>query len=278
MKHQRKFFYPVLALLSFAVGTPGAAQELKAPRVVRGLVLDPAGAPITGAAVRLAGPAGPGVAANAVSDKAGAFRLETTAAGKCVLEIDARGWPSASVEVILSAQERDIDVGAIRLPLPPCSWPGVICDPVDPPGTLTVCTITQDPWRYSQQTVAVWGELRISDDQLWLAGENCTAPLKTPLGPAWESVLWLVPPASESPDYRAFQTRKAEISRRIRGRQKLTILATCLGRLETRRDIASAVSFGPEAKPQFAGFGIQGIAPAQLILGEIKDLFEGPSQ
>jgi hypothetical protein len=256
----------------------GAAQESQARRVVRGVVLDPAGAPIGDAAVRLAGTAGPGAVANAVSNKAGAFRLETTAAGKYVLEIRARGWPSASVEVVLSGHARDIDVGNIRLQLPPCSWPGVICDGVDPPGTLSVCTITQDPWRYSQQSVTIWGKLRISDEQLWLVGENCKTPLKTPQGPVWASILWLVPPPSNSPDYPAFQAGMTDIIRRIRGRKGLTILATCAGRLETRRDIASAMSFDPHVKPQFAGFGIQGAAPAQLILVEIKDLIEGPSQ
>jgi len=231
--------------------------------------------------VRLAGPAGPGAVANAVSNKAGAFRLETTAAGKYVLEISARGWPPASVEVVLSGEARDIDVGNIRLQLPPCSWPGAICDDFGTSqklSALSVCTITQDPWRYSQQSVTVWGKLRISGDQLWLAGESCTTPLKTPQGTVWDSLLWLVPPASNAPDYPAFQARMTDIIERIRVRKGLTILATCVGRLETRRDIASAVSFGPEAKPQFAGFGIQGIAPAQLILGEIKDMIEGPSQ
>ncbi len=278
MKGKREFFYPLLAFLSLAIGMAGATQEPQARGVVRGVVLDPAGAPIAGAEVRLAGPTGPGAVANAVSNKAGAFRLETTAVGKFVLEINARGWFPASIEAVLSAQERDTDVGTIRLRGPDCSAPGVICDEVDSPGTLSVCTIIQGPWRYSQQSVTVWGKLRISDDQLWLAGENCTTPLKTPLGPVWESVLWLVPPASDSPGYPAFQTRKADIGRRIRGRNGLTILATCLGRLETRGDIASAVSFGPDGKPKFGGFGIQGIAPAQLILGEIKDLIEVPSQ
>ncbi|MGO9097348.1 MAG: carboxypeptidase-like regulatory domain-containing protein [Bryobacteraceae bacterium] len=272
---------PPLALLFLAVGMVGAAQESQARRVVRGVVLDPSGAPIAGAEVHLARPDShhePDVAANALSDRAGAFRLETTAVGKFVLEINARGWFPASIEAVLSAQERDTDVGTIRLRGPDCSAPGVICDEVDPPGTLSVCTIIQGPWRYHQQSVAVWGKLRILDGQLWLVGENCKAPLKTPLGPVWESILWLVPPASNSADYPSFQTAKADIIRRIRARQKLTILATCAGRLETRRDIASAVSFGPDGRPQFAGFGIQGIAPAQLILGEIGDLIEGPSQ
>jgi hypothetical protein len=259
----------------------GAAQESQARWVVMGVVLDPAGAPIGDAAVRLVRPAGLGVAAHALSDKAGAFRLETTAAGKYVLEISARGWPPASVEVVLSGEARDIDVGNIRLQLPPCSWPGAICDDFGTSqklSALSVCTITQDPGRYSQQSVTVWGKLRISGDQLWLAGESCTTPLKTPQGTVWDSLLWLVPPASNAPDYPAFQARMTDIIERIRVRKGLTILATCVGRLETRRDIASAVSFGPEAKPQFAGFGIQGIAPAQLILGEIKDMIEGPSQ
>ena len=284
MKGKRKIFYPGLALLSLAVGMVGAAQELQAGMVVRGVVLDPAGGPIWGAAARLAGPdsdVAPGVAAHALSDKAGAFRLETTAVGRFVLEISARGWPPASVEVVLSGEARDIDVGNIRLQLPPCSWPGAICDDFGTSqklSALSVCTITQDPGRYSQQSVTVWGKLRISGDQLWLAGESCTTPLKTPQGTVWDSLLWLVPPASNAPDYPAFQARMTDIIERIRVRKGLTILATCVGRLETRRDIASAVSFGPEAKPQFAGFGIQGIAPAQLILGEIKDMIEGPSQ
>jgi len=217
-----------------------------ARRIVRGVVIAAAGAPVAGAAVRLADSD-----VSVASDQAGAFRLTTTATGKRSLAVSADGWFPVSMEVNLSSESRDIDAGAIRLKGPDCSSPRVICDDlVEPRKAVLVCDVTQNPLRHQGASVVVRGRLRGSGDAMWLAGENCKAGA---------SVLRLVLPATGSEDDEAFQRVRADIQRRTAGMKDPEIWLTCSGRFE-------------------AGSGSQGSAPARLLLGTARDLLVLPAR
>ena len=110
---------------------PGLAQTPSdAPLTVRGKVQVGSGAPIAEAWVRLL-PIEGGREGNAVarasSTKAGAFQLQSSAAGRYHLLIEARGRLSVRICLELLANKREVDVGIIALD-PDCSSPYVQCD------------------------------------------------------------------------------------------------------------------------------------------------------
>jgi hypothetical protein len=247
---------------------------------VTGRITDPAGAPVESAEVYLTGRSSRvgGEPRVAVTNSAGVFRFGTSALGKHYLVITSQGWPSRFAEVEFSAKEPLVDVGDIALKFPDCSSPGVICDGVElpKPGMVPLCDIVKDPARYNGRTVLTRGVLRLTSNGFWLSGQDCTAALKSSLGIAWESTLWLVPP-SRSEEGREFERAISELRERTSGLREPIIWVTCVGRLETKHDIRSAVSLGSDGEPLFRGFGIAGIAPAQLLLGKVQDPIVLPS-
>jgi hypothetical protein len=121
----------VLAAVTITVALGGAVQHAtNEPRTVRGTVVDPAGAPVACAVVRLIHherEKKPATVATVDSDRTGAFRLATSTSGRHEVEITFRGMRTTIVGLEISANRKDIDVGTVRLKLD-CSDPGAICD------------------------------------------------------------------------------------------------------------------------------------------------------
>jgi hypothetical protein len=112
-----------LAFLCVALFSPGASPGI----VIRGQVVDPAGAAIARASVRVLDEVSRNTVNSAVSDQDGRFSIDGLAAGSYVVVVSARGFQEKQVRV---QQDQDgISVlPAVRLDLLDCDAPEVNCD------------------------------------------------------------------------------------------------------------------------------------------------------
>jgi hypothetical protein len=116
---------PVIAVV-FASEAPPPAES----RTITGVVIDPAGAPVSTATVRLVRLTPDGkftTIASLSSDRAGNFELQTTASGPHDLVVSAKGMRSANIKLSLTGKKREINLGTIKLELD-CSSPDAHCD------------------------------------------------------------------------------------------------------------------------------------------------------
>jgi Carboxypeptidase regulatory-like domain len=108
------------AFLSSLLGTADGQQ-------VHGVVVDPNGAAIGGADLRLFKPIS-GETAFATAMESGEFRIVIATPGTYVLLARRRGFQNRRVTVVVPQAMEAINVGNIRLNVAGCDAPGVICD------------------------------------------------------------------------------------------------------------------------------------------------------
>src|SRR5690348_7869773 len=143
---------------------------------------------------------------------------------------------------------------------------------------LTVCDILKDHPKNNGMVVAVRGELEMTDEGTWLAGENCQSSLVT-RGYKWQMIISLV--RSKDPalpgdaviqrDEKSFQRLYATL-RRFQNAKKITV--TYLGLFQTYQDLSRRVAPNLGGVMTPLGFGHSGLAPAQLVVQSVslKDL------
>jgi hypothetical protein len=114
----------LLNLVMWTASLLGSAPQDTAEHVsIKGVIVDPAGAPIEGATVKL-------VRSNAVlesttSQRSGNFILRTANFDHGELQVSARGFHTETVK--LTGTVGEVDVGKLRLKID-CSSPDALCD------------------------------------------------------------------------------------------------------------------------------------------------------
>jgi ferric enterobactin receptor len=95
-------------------GGPGGAQQQGG--TVRGTVLNPDGQPVNGGQVAVWSAADSTLVTGAVARPDGTFRIEGLRPGRYYLRVSALGYSTATTSVVaITPQQRDADVGAVRL-------------------------------------------------------------------------------------------------------------------------------------------------------------------
>ncbi len=120
----------VLPLGSWAVGGSAQSKASENPIVIKGRTADESGAPHPAASVRLLRPGSDreeDTIAAATSGKDGSFHIQTSSFGPHQLLIEARGRLPKKVELELTRERTEVDVGTVRLDVD-CSSPEVQCD------------------------------------------------------------------------------------------------------------------------------------------------------
>lgn len=112
-----------LAFLGVALFSPGASPGI----VIRGRVVDPAGAAIAGASVRVLDETSRDTINTAVSGSDGNFSIDGLAAGSYVVVVSARGFQEKQVRVD-QPQDGTSVLPAVRLAVLDCDAPQVNCD------------------------------------------------------------------------------------------------------------------------------------------------------
>jgi hypothetical protein len=112
-----------LAFLCVALFSPGEVPEI----VIRGRVVDPAGAAIAGASIRALDEASRNTINTAVSDQDGKFSVDGLAAGSYLLVVSAPGFQEKQVRVDRE-QDGISDLSDLRLEVLDCDAPLANCD------------------------------------------------------------------------------------------------------------------------------------------------------
>ena len=100
------------------------------PLLLKGTVVDPSGAPVSSALVRLVHVEGGqegSLVAKTTSTQSGTFRLQTSSVGAHHLVVEAKGLRTVTVSVELTPEKSEVDMGQIRLGVD-CSAEGAMCD------------------------------------------------------------------------------------------------------------------------------------------------------
>jgi Carboxypeptidase regulatory-like domain len=104
-----------------------SSQVVASGQQIRGAIVDPNGASVAGASVRLLG-LRTGAAADVTADESGKFQIGIGIPDNYVLKAWRQGFRNRRVPVVVSTEAVTIDLGNIRLDVAGCDAPGIFCD------------------------------------------------------------------------------------------------------------------------------------------------------